>query len=416
MTQGIGMFALILPTACWLSAQQVPPESSPVFSSETKMVLIPFSVVRGTRFAADLKREDVLLHEDGKPRDFSIFEAPATRHLSHLELVLLFDTTTLSEVESQSHNNFSRWNRQATYDFTGHWGDVESRALLQDGLADVRISVYRFDHQSLQRLCRSTSDPGTLTNAIHRLPEPIPAGEAIPLRLPPKRQTLEDLARERRFKGDPKNPVVLITPSWSMEAVIDTLKDSAAAPNNGMRALVAFSQGAGPTTTRTQDVADQAIAVGTPVFPVVLDFYKYYRTPVAATGRTAGGGEGEGVHTFPPVAATAPPAGGGVSTPPTPSGGCVTPDGRGMCYGLTRPLEDMWNVGALTGGRGFYPYSIDEGVVSSILKLIRNESLSQYVVGFVPPAPGRQKKHSLEIRLQSKSSGKLRGGKKTAVY
>jgi hypothetical protein len=55
-------------------------------------------------------------------------------------------------------------------------------------------------------------------------------------------------------------------------------------------------------------------------------------------------------------------------------------------------------------------------VVSSILKLIRNESLSQYVVGFVPPAPGRQKKHSLEIRLQSKSSGKLRGGKKTAVY
>jgi hypothetical protein len=69
----------------------------------------------------------------------------------------------------------------------------------------------------------------------------------------------------------------------------------------------------------------------------------------------------------------------------------------------------------LTGGRGFYPYSIDEGVVSSILKLIR-ESLSQYVVGFVPPAPGRQKRHNLEIRLQSKSSGKLRGGKKTAVY
>jgi hypothetical protein len=395
MTQSIGVLALILPTACLLSAQQAPPESSPVFSSETKMVLIPFSVVRGTRFAADLKREDVLLHEDGKPRDFSIFEAPATRHLSHLELVLLFDTTTLSEVESQSHHNYSRWNRQATYEFTGRWGDVESRALLQDGLADVRISVYRFDHRSLQRLCRSTSDPGTLTNAIHRLPEPIPAGEAIPLRLPPKRQTYEDAARERGLTGDPKNPSVFI-PSWSMEAVIDTLKDSAAVPDNGIRVLVAFTQGAGPTTTGwTHDAADQAIALGIPVYPVVLDFYKYYRTPVAAT---------------------APPAGEGVSTPPTPSGGCVTPDGRGMCYGLTRPLEDMWNVGALTGGRGFYPHSIDEGVVSSILKLIRNEGLSQYVVGFVPPAPGRQRKHNLEIRLQSKSSGKLRGGKKVAVY
>jgi len=414
MTQGIGMFALILPTACLLSAHQVPPESSAVFTSETKLVLVPFNVVRGTRFAPDLKREDVLLHEDGKPRDFSIFEGPATPHRSHLELVLLFDATTLSEVEAKSRWTITGWNRKATYDFTGHWGDAESRALLQDGLADVRISVYRFDHQRLQRLCRSTSDPGTLTHAIHRLPEPIPDGEAIPLTLPPRHQTFEDIARGRGFKVDPKNPMVGITPSWSMEAVIDTLKDSAAAPDDGIRVLVAFSQGAGPTTTTTQDVADQAIALGIPVYPVVLDFYKYYRTPVAATGRTAGGGEG--VHTFPPVAATAPPAGGGVSTPPTPSGGCVTPDGRGTCYGLTLPLEKMWNVGALTGGRGFYPYSIDEGVVSSTLKVIRNEGLSQYVVGFVPPTPGRQKKHNLEVRLQSKSSGKLRGGKKTAVY
>jgi hypothetical protein len=56
MTQGIGLFALILSTACWLSAQQVPPESSAVFSSETKMALIPFSVVRDAREACETGR------------------------------------------------------------------------------------------------------------------------------------------------------------------------------------------------------------------------------------------------------------------------------------------------------------------------------------------------------------------------
>jgi hypothetical protein len=390
MRQATGMFALILSTACWLSAQQAPPESSAVFSSETKVVLVPFSVVRDTHYAADLKPEDVLLREDGKPRDFSIFEGPATPHRSLVELVFLFDTTMLSEVESKSGRRFTGWDRRATYDFTNHWGDVESRALLQDGLADVRISVYRFDHQQLQRLCRSTSDPGTLTNAIHQLQEPIPAGEAIPLTLPPKRQTIEDLVGH---KMDPKNPIILPTPSWSMEAVIDTLKDSAAAPGHAIRVLVAFSQGAGPTTTTTQDVADQAIALGIPVYPVVLDFYKYYRTPVQGTGSPADGG--------------------GVSTPPTSRFQC--PSGS-VCTGPTLPLEKLWDVGALTGGRGYYPHGIDAAVVSGYLKVIRNEALLQYVVGFVPPASGRQKKHNLEIKLQSKSSDKLRGGKKTAVY
>jgi hypothetical protein len=396
MTQRIVAFALLLSTACWLSAQQAPPEPSAVFSSETKLVLVPFNVVQGTHFVAGLKQEDVLLHEDGKPRDFSIFEGPAAPHRSRVELVLLFDTTTLSEVESKSRNNASGWNRKATYDFTNHWGDVESRALLEDGLADVRISVYRFDHQQLQRLCRSTSDPGTLTNALHQLQEPIPAGEAIPLGLPPGRQSF------RQSFGsplDPKNPVVGPTPGWTLEAVIDTLKDSAAAPNNAIRVLVPFTQGAGPTFTTTQDAASQAIALGMPVYPVVLDFYKYYRTPVIGTALPADGS-------------------GGAPTPVQVPGACkaeAVPNGS-VCGGPTYPLEKIADVGALTGGRAFYPRSLDQLQVSVILKAIRNEGLSQYVVGFAPPASGRQKKHNLEIGLQSKSIGSVTGGKKTAVY
>jgi hypothetical protein len=74
------------------------------------------------------------------------------------------------------------------------------------------------------------------------------------------------------------------------------------------------------------------------------------------------------------------------------------------------------SVGELTGGRSFYPSRIDAGVVNDILNVIRNQGLSQYAVGFAPPPSGRQRKHELEIKLKSKSSGKLVGGKRTAVY
>jgi len=180
---------LILSTACWCLGQQAPPESSPTYHSETELVLTTFNVIRGIYFAPDVKPDDVVLLEDGKPRDFTIFEGPGGRR-PPLELALLFDTTTLPPPESKIEVAWTHWDRKATYDFTNHWGDAESRAVLEKGGADVRVSVYRYDHQQLQRLCGATSDPQTLTNAIHRLTEAIPGGEAIPLRLPPNRGAL----------------------------------------------------------------------------------------------------------------------------------------------------------------------------------------------------------------------------------
>ncbi len=54
--------------------------------------------------------------------------------------------------------------------------------------------------------------------------------------------------------------------------------------------------------------------------------------------------------------------------------------------------------------------------MSDILIVVRNEGLFQYVVGFVPEASGRPRGHRLEVKLKSKPSGKLRGGKRMAVY
>jgi hypothetical protein len=55
--------------------------------------------------------------------------------------------------------------------------------------------------------------------------------------------------------------------------------------------------------------------------------------------------------------------------------------------------------------------------LSEILAGVRNEGLSQYVVGFVPHASfGTPRDHKLEIKLASKSSGQLIGGKRQATY
>lgn len=385
MAQLSRALTLILSTACMFLGQQAPPESSPTFHSQSQLVLTTFNVVRGLYFAPDVKPEDVLLLEDSKPRDFSVFEGPGTGHRPPLELVLLFDTTTLPPPESKITVMWTHWDRNATYDFTNHWGNKESRDVLEKGGADVRVSVYRYDNQQLQRLCRSTSDPQTLTGAIHRLPEPIPGDEAIQLTLPPKREAPDPL-KYGGYKRKPTDP--LYWPfSWTMEAMIDTLKDSTGAPSNAICALTVFSEGgahgAGGTTTMPQDVADQANALGIPVYPVVLDLDEYIRHPFGVG--------------FPPGSHPLPGQSGGYNI-------------------STLPMARFGSVGELTGGRSFCPSRLDAGVVNDILDAIRDLGLSEYVVGFAPPSSGRQREHRLEIRLKSKSSGKLVGGKRTAAY
>jgi hypothetical protein len=70
----------------------------------------------------------------------------------------------------------------------------------------------------------------------------------------------------------------------------------------------------------------------------------------------------------------------------------------------------------MTGGRAFYPNRTDAATVNDILDAIRNQSLSEYLVGFAPASSAHPRKHELEIKLRSKSAGKLIGGQRTAVY
>jgi hypothetical protein len=375
------------------AGRQTAQEPSPVFSSDTKLVLVPFHVARDAHFVRDIKPEDVVLLQDGKPREFTVFEGPGTQgRREPVELTVLFDATTLSEVESKSGGRFTSWNREAAYAWVGKWTDKQSRALRLTGIANVLISIYRFDHRQLQQLCRLASDPGVITDAIHRLTEPIPPAEAIPLTLPPNRMTIRDLVvKQGGFKEDPKHPVILHTPSWTLEAAITTLKDSFAEPGRATRLLAVFSQGGGPTNTTAEDVADRANALGIPVYPILLG---RYQAAIMGT-RPAGAGSDASAR------------------------GC---DPRNIEQGLTCQdgdsiqLEWVARVGKLTGGRAFYPGGMDEKLVSDILVVVRNEGLFQYVVGFAPEPAGRPRNHTLEVKLKSKASGELRGGKRPAKY
>jgi hypothetical protein len=70
--------ALNLVTALAL-AQQTPHSSAPTFRAQSDLVLLPFHVTRRDVYVRDLKAGDVVLLEDGHPRDFSIFEGPDTQ-------------------------------------------------------------------------------------------------------------------------------------------------------------------------------------------------------------------------------------------------------------------------------------------------------------------------------------------------
>jgi hypothetical protein len=173
--------------------------------------------------------------------------------------------------------------------------------------------------------------------------------------------------------------------------MIETLRDSTAAPDNAIRVMAVFSEGgtagsgsdppamrekACPTTTTAQDVADQANALGVAVYPVVLDLDEYLHHPFG--------------------------------TEPLPNATAISVSAL--------PMVRFGSVGDLTGGKAIYPSRIDTETVNGILEAIRDMGLSRYVVGFAPPSSGRQRTHSLEIKLKSKSNGKLVGGKRTAAY
>jgi VWFA-related protein len=340
-------------------AQQAPPEPSSVtFKTQSRLVLLSFHVSRSKNYIADLKPSDVVLLEDGKPRDFTIFDSAATQGRMPMELVLLFD-------DNPKINYF--WDPQEVFRFVPQWDEAMSRAILAKETADVRISVYHCSGQGLYKLSPATTDPAQLRGALHRVLSPESRdsdGLRIPLSLPSSRSHVNS----GPFTQDYPTSYFISAENrgWPLEAAIGVLNDVAAAQDKVSRMFIMFSEGIGATTTIPEDVGNEALDLGIPIFPIATNYRNH-----------------------------------------------IDPN---YPRNLFR-MHQFEALGKMTGGRVGEYTEIDAATLAKILESVKNAGLSQYMVGFVPPSPsGKPKEHKLEIKLVSKSGRTLEGGMRRASY
>jgi VWFA-related protein len=222
----IWLLGIFLPLAAQQPAPQ-PAADTPVFRSDTNLALVRFHVVRKHSYASDLKRDDVILLEDGQPRPIASFEGGSSGPRSApVEMILLFDTS-------------------GSVKQAGLLDPLAYQTALLDRLPAVRLSVYAFN-AALWKHCRSTRDPSEIEAALRRvLDGPRAETEAARIAL--------ELPRGRKGAAG----------TWLFEAIMAAAKD-ASGP------LVVFSDGLPTTTTRSEDAAAALAALGIPVYPVVL--------------------------------------------------------------------------------------------------------------------------------------------------
>lgn len=349
---------------------------APTFDANAELVLIPFHVERGKYLAADLQPSDFILREDGHPRPFSVFEGPNTANPFPLELILLFDTTP--KASPPAFRSFMDIDPKADYEFIDNWDESITREVLQKNGMDIRLAVYHYSGHQLERLCAASSDPREIVRAFHALLDPVPQGKGE-LTLLPGYNVIKP-SFDPSWKG------------WLNESIVGTLKDAAASPVPARRLLIVFTTGSSGTMSKSSDnfsgIVDPALAMNIPINPVVMGVYRQQQHAIAS----------------------APGPGGALGTTDAPTKPGATPS-----TAYTGLLPWIAAAAEMTGGEKFVPRRLNRETLAGILALVRDTTVSQYVVGFIPDAVAKARKHSLVVAISSKSTGKLIGGEKNGV-
>jgi len=328
------------------------------FQTQSRLVMVSFHA-SSDHSAGRLKQSDVVLMEDGRARQFSIFDAPSGVNRMPVELVLLFDANPPA-----GH----LWDPVGVYQFVSQWSESMSAAVLQSGGKDVRVSVYRCSGQKLYRSTPATLDAVILTKALRGVLAPLPSkpepGTVTELTLPPKR---DEVDLNSRYTGDyvTSNFFKAENRGWTLEAAIGLLNAMAAPGDRVSRVLVVFGEGIGATTTIPEDVGEYALDFGIPIYPVATNY----------KGRIS--------RHFP----------------------------RNQFR-----MRQFEALGDMTGGRAAEYKMIDAARLQSILEEIKQHVLEQYVVGFAPDTNAAPIQHHLEVRLVRPASATIQGGKRRAVY
>src|SRR5205814_4889781 len=99
-------------------------------------------------------------------------------------------------------------------------------------------------------------------------PEP---GTVTELSLPPHRTPVDpsgrytkDYVTSKFLKAEDRG--------WTLEAAIGLLNEMSEPGDRVSRVLVMFSEGIGATTTIPEDVGDQALDLGIPIYPVATNY------------------------------------------------------------------------------------------------------------------------------------------------
>ncbi len=358
------------------------PAQEPVaatFDANARLVLVPFNVQRGKFYAADLQRSDFLLREDGRPRDFTTFEGPNTPDPLPLELILLFDTTPRSQEKNENVRRYQELfsvDPKADYKFLSTWDEKTTRELLQRNGMDIRLSVYHFAANQLERLCSATSDPAVILSAFHSLLKPIPAGSGELTVLPGDKIP------------DAKAPAANLT-GWVNESVVAAMRDAVASPVQARRLLLVFTAwGSGTQASAgANPISGPALSMSIPVDTVVMEMDNQERHV---------SGYGVGIQ--------------GLASADAPKS--AEQGGQSWTKGY---LPQISKEGDQTGGQTFVPHTLDRDALVDILSVARDTALSQYAVGFVPNTVAAPKKHNLSVALASRSKGKIIGGEKEGV-
>jgi hypothetical protein len=352
----------------------------PRFQATTRLVLVPFSVERRKHVDVDLQPADFVLREDGHPRDFTVFEAPHA-HPDPLELILLFDTSTIYVGPGNLVPDL-----KSAYEFLNEWNDSDALAVLPSGGIDLRISVYHYAGQQLERLCAPTSNPREIAGALRRLFDPIPTGKG----------TLALLPGSKVFQPPRFNRTAALNRSngWPPEAIVGAMNEAASSPVVARRILIWFSEGSGNTLALPQVIVGRALPLGITIDPVIVNFYRHAECLS---------------HIFQGCFGV-----GGVATHASPrfSIPITIPVAQGD-FNLTVPI--VVDVGTMTGGTLFVPNHLNRAKMIEILEDVRGRAISQYVVGFAPNPSATPRKHKLEVTLVTKSEGSVVGGNRKGV-
>ena len=340
-----------------VAALPIAGQEEPVFRSETTLATVSFHVVRDKHYVDDLKPEDLVLLEDGTPRNITFFEGGRSKvRTTTVDVGLLFDIS--GSVVDEGLLDMTAW-----------------KSAFLTSLPNASLAVYGFA-ASLLRFSRPTRDPQQLEAAFNSVLKTSKTGPkvkpvSIPLSLPPKR-------RPYASGG-----------TWIYESVIGAVNDMVAWPDKSTRLIVIFSDGFSTTTSVPEDAAKVAREAGVSIYPVAL-------------------GHGRIVEKAREIA---PLINGNPGRP--------NESAQRQMYNLhllEQEIGEFASLGELTGGRAFDPPMMNSDTLRRIISAMVGSVLTEYVIGFTPGPSDNPAKHHLMVKLLSGETGKLIGGTRTVVH